>query len=34
MFFTRLPVPAWVGYSEEQMNRAARYFPLIGLLVV
>ena len=33
MFFTRLPVPAWVGYSEEQMNRAARYFPLIGVLV-
>lgn len=32
-FFTRLPVPAWVGHSAEQLNGAARYFPLVGLLV-
>lgn len=32
-FFTRLPVPAWVGHSEEQLNHATRYFPLIGWLV-
>ena len=32
-FFTRLPVPAWVGHSAEQLNRAARYFPLVGLIV-
>jgi adenosylcobinamide-GDP ribazoletransferase len=32
-FFTRLPVPAWVGHSEAQLNGAARYFPLVGLLV-
>lgn len=32
-FFTRLPVPAWVGHSAEQLNRAARYFPLVGALV-
>jgi adenosylcobinamide-GDP ribazoletransferase len=32
-FFTRLPVPAWVGHSPEQLNGAARYFPLVGVLV-
>ncbi|BBN89034.1 adenosylcobinamide-GDP ribazoletransferase [Azospira sp. I09] len=32
-FFTRLPVPAWVGHSSEGLNRAARYFPAVGLLV-
>lgn len=32
-FFTRLPVPAWVGHSEAQLNRATRYFPLIGWIV-
>ncbi len=32
-FFTRLPVPAWVGHSDEQLNQAARYFPLVGLIV-
>ena len=32
-FFTRLPVPAWVGHSQEALDHAARYFPLVGLLV-
>lgn len=32
-FFTRLPVPAWVGHSDEQLNHAARYFSLVGLIV-
>lgn len=32
-FFTRLPVPAWVGHSAQQLNQAARYFPLVGVLV-
>ena len=32
-FFTRLPVPGWVGHSAEQLDRAARYFPLVGILV-
>ena len=32
-FFTRLPVPAWVGHGQDQLNHAARYFPLIGILV-
>jgi adenosylcobinamide-GDP ribazoletransferase len=32
-FFTRLPVPVWVGYSADSLNRSARYFPAVGLLV-
>jgi adenosylcobinamide-GDP ribazoletransferase len=32
-FFTRLPVPSWVGHSPQQLDRAARYFPLVGLIV-
>ena len=32
-FFTRLPVPAWVGHSTEALDRAARYFPAVGLIV-
>ena len=34
-YFTRLPVPVpgWVGYSPDGLARAARYLPLIGLLV-
>jgi adenosylcobinamide-GDP ribazoletransferase len=32
-YFTRIPVPAFVGHSQEALNAAARYFPLVGLLV-
>jgi adenosylcobinamide-GDP ribazoletransferase len=32
-FFTRLPVPSWVGHSEPQLQQAARYFPLVGVIV-
>ncbi len=32
-FMTRLPVPGWVGHGPGQLERAARYFPLAGLLV-
>ena len=32
-FFTRLPVPAWVGHSAEALNSSARYFPAVGLIV-
>jgi adenosylcobinamide-GDP ribazoletransferase len=32
-FFTRLPVPAWVGHSQQQLDQAARYFPLVGVIV-
>ncbi len=32
-FFTRWPVPAWVGHSAEGLNQSARYFSLVGALV-
>ena len=32
-YFTRLPVPTWVGHSAEQLNRAARWFPAVGWIV-
>ncbi|GAB2901475.1 adenosylcobinamide-GDP ribazoletransferase [Uliginosibacterium flavum] len=32
-YFTRLPIPASVGWSSAELNRATRYFPLAGLLV-
>ncbi len=32
-YFTRLPVPSWVGHSQRQLDEAARYFPLVGLVV-
>lgn len=32
-FFTRIPVPGWVGHSNEALNRATRYFPAVGLVV-
>ncbi|MCC2656448.1 MAG: cobS [Panacagrimonas sp.] len=32
-YFTRAPIPAWVGWSDRELDRAARYFPLIGAVV-
>lgn len=32
-FFTRWPVPAIPDFQEAELNHAARYFPLVGLLV-
>lgn len=32
-YFTRLPVPGWVGHSAEALQASARYFPAVGLLV-
>lgn len=32
-FYTRIPVPSWVGYTPGNLNRATGYFPLIGFLV-
>lgn len=32
-FFTRLPIPAWVGFDAAWLNQAARYFPLVGVVV-
>ena len=33
MFYTRLPCPPWVDHSEDMLNRATRYFPLMGWIV-
>lgn len=33
MFFTRIPVPASLPYSPGLLNKALRYFPLVGALV-
>ncbi len=32
-YFTRVPVPAWVGHSAAQLDGSARYFPTVGLLI-
>ncbi|MGR5209773.1 adenosylcobinamide-GDP ribazoletransferase [Vibrio rotiferianus] len=32
-FFSRLPVPASLPYSDERMNQAGRYFALVGVLL-
>ncbi len=33
MFYTRIPCPSWVDHSEELLNKATIYFPLIGWIV-
>lgn len=32
-FFTRVPIPAWVGFEPVWLQQCARYFPLVGLVV-
>ncbi|PLY57940.1 adenosylcobinamide-GDP ribazoletransferase [Herbaspirillum sp. BH-1] len=32
-FFTRLPIPRWVGFQPEWLQRCTRYFPLVGWIV-
>ena len=32
-FFTRVPIPGWVGFEAAWLQHASRYFPLVGLLV-
>jgi adenosylcobinamide-GDP ribazoletransferase len=32
-FFTRLPIPRWVGFEPIWLQHCARHFPLVGLLV-
>lgn len=32
-YMTRLSLPAWVGHGAWGLDRAARYFPMVGLLV-
>ena len=33
MFYTRIPCRVWVDHSEDYLNKATRYFPLIGWLI-
>jgi adenosylcobinamide-GDP ribazoletransferase len=32
-FLTRIPIPRTVEHSAENLNAAARYFPIVGLLI-
>jgi adenosylcobinamide-GDP ribazoletransferase len=32
-FFTRLPVPRWVGFEPQWLHHASRYFPAAGIVV-
>ena len=33
MFYTRIPCPGFTDHNEEYLNKATRYFPLIGWIV-
>lgn len=33
MFYTRIPCPAWIDHSDDNLNKATRYFPVIGYIV-
>lgn len=32
-FFTRVPVPRWVGFEPDWLHHASRYFPAVGIAV-
>jgi adenosylcobinamide-GDP ribazoletransferase len=32
-FFTRLPIPRWIGFETSWLQHASRYFPLVGCVV-
>ena len=32
-FYTRVPIPTWVGFDATWLTRSTRYFPLVGILV-
>lgn len=32
-FFTRVPIPRWVGFEPDWLHHASRYFPLVGVVV-
>lgn len=32
-FYTRLPIPRWVGFESAWLAQASRYFPAVGLVV-
>jgi adenosylcobinamide-GDP ribazoletransferase len=33
MFYTRIPCPRWITHDPDYLNKATRYFPLIGWIV-
>jgi adenosylcobinamide-GDP ribazoletransferase len=33
LFYTRIPCPAWVTHSDNNLNKATRYLPVIGWIV-
>ncbi len=33
MFYTRIPCPKWINHHQDDLNKATRYFPLIGYIV-
>jgi adenosylcobinamide-GDP ribazoletransferase len=33
MFYTRIPCPKWVTHEAEYLNKATRYFPVMGWIV-
>jgi adenosylcobinamide-GDP ribazoletransferase len=33
MFYTRIPCPKWVTHDPDYLNKATRYFPLMGWIV-
>ena len=32
-FFTRIPIPRWVGFDPAWLHQASRYFPAVGWVV-
>jgi adenosylcobinamide-GDP ribazoletransferase len=32
-FFTRIPVPSFANFEEQDLNHSAKYFPLVGIVV-
>lgn len=32
-FLTRLPSPVWVGWDQDRLARAAKWFPIVGLML-
>lgn len=32
-FYTRLPIPAWVGFSPDWLHHASRYLPVVGIVI-
>ena len=32
-FFTRIPIPRWIGFEASWLQHAARYFALVGVVI-